>query len=350
MKDRPAWQTCEIIDILAQCVHGLISLHESPYPVIHKDIKPENILVMPDDHKPGPWIKLADFGLASEGTRCKVRMGTWLYAAPEAFSTEEECTSKIDVWSLGVVLMQLLLEGRLPAPENLPMQGPQWCKLLAEKATSNWEVYRNRDTNDPRLRKGTPSCGTRLWGMVSTMLTEDPKSRPSARECLEDVEQLCASSPRFLSEPAQGKLNQDPNQYPRKIASKSVCDGEDQQLLAQMDLDTGVEVAEALNDIESRTSKTPKQPQIDNPQPVGFGLVHGDFDKEEPADKEEQGSAATIKPRSHTKAPSAQSSRSQDSPKTHHGGPSASTITPRPPRRIASSEAEASDNRKKRQR
>ena len=370
-------------------------LHESANPVIHRDIRPENILVRPYDHHPSPWIKLADFGLAIEGTRCASRMGSWLYAAPEAFSTQEECTSKIDVWSLGVVLMQMLMHGRLPAPGNVPMQGPQWCKIIADKAKSNLKFYRNRDTNDRRLPQGTESFITALWSVVEMMLTQDPNLRPSARECLLPAQRLYLNAKQYLLNLAQGGPSQNPTQYPRNITSRSMADAEDERLLAQMDservfdskvngsvratsapehsmklssnspfnygelyksetatsanagmevaealndmefknetappgFDAGVEVAEALNDIKLGSRKTGKQPQRDNPQPVGFGLVHGDFDNE-PA-HQEQGSAATIKSEFDTKSPSPQPSRSQNSPKS---GPSASTPRP-PPRR-----------------
>lgn len=78
--------------------------------IVHRDIKPENILVTKNNR-----IKLIDFGL------CKVRVkksieneivGTGYYMAPEVILNEDYNT-KVDCWSLGVVLY-LLVSGYLP--------------------------------------------------------------------------------------------------------------------------------------------------------------------------------------------------------------------------------------------
>lgn len=88
--------------ILKHIAEGLVYLHNQR--VIHRDIKPENILMM------GGVPKIADFGsskiMMSSGA--KTYAGTQFYLAPEVFK-EEKYDGKADVWSLGIVSLELLV-------------------------------------------------------------------------------------------------------------------------------------------------------------------------------------------------------------------------------------------------
>ena len=86
--------------------------------VVHCDLKPGNILVTGDDDK--PQIKLLDFGIAqimeeSEGESSEIKAMTRAYASPEQISGDSTSTAT-DIYSLGVVLYQLLTECH-PDPE-----------------------------------------------------------------------------------------------------------------------------------------------------------------------------------------------------------------------------------------
>ena len=77
--------------------------------VTHRDMKPENILLVSnkmDDFR----VKIADLGFAQEFDREKgldLVLGTPLYMAPELV-LHQKYTEKVDVWSLGVIVYQLL--------------------------------------------------------------------------------------------------------------------------------------------------------------------------------------------------------------------------------------------------
>ena len=81
------------------------------YNIIHRDIKPANIFISDTDD-----YKLGDFGvarIASASTGASTRAGTVNYMAPEVFRGEKY-TANVDIYSLGLVMYQLLNANRMP--------------------------------------------------------------------------------------------------------------------------------------------------------------------------------------------------------------------------------------------
>jgi serine/threonine protein kinase len=93
--------------IVKQIMEGLNYMHQQM--VTHRDLKPENILLVSDD----PYdlsIRIADLGFAQKFEKDKsmnLVLGTPLYMSPELIR-RQQYNEKVDVWSLGVIVYQLL--------------------------------------------------------------------------------------------------------------------------------------------------------------------------------------------------------------------------------------------------
>jgi serine/threonine-protein kinase len=102
-----------VVDYIAQACEGIAEAHALG--MVHRDIKPSNLFLA--QRRDGTSvIKVLDFGVAVFGAAGKPRetdpVGTPQYMAPEVL-LGERVDARADVWSLGVVLFELLV-GRLP--------------------------------------------------------------------------------------------------------------------------------------------------------------------------------------------------------------------------------------------
>jgi tetratricopeptide (TPR) repeat protein len=95
----------KIIDVISQISEGLSKAHKAG--IVHRDIKPENIIIDQDAR-----VKILDFGLAklkgvSKLTKETSTLGTIHYMSPEQIQGKE-LNQTSDIWSLGIVLYELL--------------------------------------------------------------------------------------------------------------------------------------------------------------------------------------------------------------------------------------------------
>ena len=114
----------EVAEILQQAARGLNAAHKLG--IIHRDIKPDNIFLTHGDEGE-VIIKVVDFGIAklreaSTNTMTGMVLGTPAYLSCEQASgmRSEELDARSDVYSLGVVVYELL-SGRLPFQANTPI-------------------------------------------------------------------------------------------------------------------------------------------------------------------------------------------------------------------------------------
>ncbi|XP_016455553.2 serine/threonine-protein kinase PBL34 [Nicotiana tabacum] len=175
------------IKISLGAAKGLAFLHGGPEPVIYRDFKTSNILLDSEYN-----AKLSDFGLAKAGpqgdkTHVSTRVvGTYGYAAPEYVMTGH-LTSKSDVFSFGVVLLEILT-GRRSMDKKRP-SGEQnlvaWARpYLADKRKFYQLV-------DPRLELNYSVKGVQKIAQLAYMcLSRDPKSRPTMDEIVKALTPL----------------------------------------------------------------------------------------------------------------------------------------------------------------
>lgn len=102
-KDITLEQVIEYSIQLCDVVYYLHSLQ--PHAIIHKDIKPSNILITQDDK-----AVLIDFGISEErgSSRFILRAATNKYAAPEQLTHNQSVDSRSDIYSLGIVIHEML--------------------------------------------------------------------------------------------------------------------------------------------------------------------------------------------------------------------------------------------------
>jgi serine/threonine-protein kinase len=145
----------QVRSIIGQCALGLGVAHEAK--VVHRDVKPANILVREDG-----LVKLTDFGIAravdaSGHTRAGDLLGTPNYISPEQ-ALGRPATGASDLYSLGVVGHEML-SGSKPFDKGTPI------------ATAMSHLHEP----PPPLPDGVPED---LVGVIEHLLEKDPRDRP----------------------------------------------------------------------------------------------------------------------------------------------------------------------------
>jgi aminoglycoside phosphotransferase (APT) family kinase protein len=183
-----------------QVCDALMAAHEGPEPVVHRDLKLEN-LMLTKDRSGGEMVKVLDFGIAKIAEReadsrltTVGALGTPGYAAPEQLRAEQ-VDGRTDLFAFGVILYALLT-GRDP-----------WLGKLAHEPTHQiYELMAASDRAQPLpMAKTGVNVAPALGNVVLRLLQREPDDRfQSARELRDalqhvlgggDVEAVPASAP-----------------------------------------------------------------------------------------------------------------------------------------------------------
>ena len=157
IKRRGALNLTEAIDIMLQITSGIACAHDSY--IIHRDIKPQNIMILEDGR-----VKITDFGIAmalnsNELTQTNSVMGSVHYLPPEQASGSGS-TIKSDIYSIGILMFELIT-GKVPfkgdnaveiAIKHMKNSIPSVCKINPEIPQSVENIILKACAKNPKNR------------------------------------------------------------------------------------------------------------------------------------------------------------------------------------------------------
>ena len=180
IKKRGSLTLPEVVDIMLQLTSAVAHAHESY--IIHRDIKPQNVIILEDGR-----VKIMDFGIAvalnaGEFTQTNSVMGTVYYIPPEQ-ANGGAATIKSDIYSLGI-LMYELVTGHVPFKGDNPVEVaikhmnepiPSICEYDPEMPQSIENIILRASAKNPKNRYES------AWDMhedLETALNKDRFNEP----------------------------------------------------------------------------------------------------------------------------------------------------------------------------
>ena len=158
----------EVIDIMNQLTDGLAHAHDAY--IIHRDIKPQNIMIEDDG-----LIKITDFGIAmalnsTQLTQTNSVMGSVHYLPPEQ-ANGKGSTMKSDIYSLGILMYELLTG-------NVPFKGDNAVEIALKHLKERL----------PSIRRQNPTIPQSVENIVLKATAKNPKNRyDSVKEMHDDL-------------------------------------------------------------------------------------------------------------------------------------------------------------------
>jgi eukaryotic-like serine/threonine-protein kinase len=203
VRERGAMDERQALELIVQVARALE--HAEKLGLVHRDIKPDNIMVTRER-----VVKLLDLGLAklrADGeniSRRNVAVGTPNYISPEQATGHEDIDTRSDIYSLGVTLFYCLTA-------RIPFEGPPEVVM-----------YRHIHEPPPHPKNFRPDLAETTCTLLKTMMAKRPEDRQaSAMQLVSDMEQLLRTGklPGFSETPppAQGlRLRRDTGPQRRK--------------------------------------------------------------------------------------------------------------------------------------
>lgn len=179
----------EAVRIITEAAQALHQAHQRG--MIHRDVKPDNIMVTPDGR-----VKLADLGLVKELdgdlnlTRTGRGLGTPHFMAPEQFRNAKNANVRCDIYSLAATLY-MMVTGQMPFAACPPL-----------------DAFMKKLNNDlPAPRKLVPGLSAPLDAAIRAAMAADPDQRPAT--CQEFIEDLTGTGSRKLPQETPARPSPD---------------------------------------------------------------------------------------------------------------------------------------------
>ncbi|KAK3086775.1 hypothetical protein FSP39_023122 [Pinctada imbricata] len=166
------------MEITRSVIKAVAYLHNQSPPIIHMDIKPENVLVSRELKR----IRLCNLGISKLKTMNSsistsmgsLQPGTLAYQAPEVFMNQSSATSYSDIWSTGCTILELFTEM------------PAWS-IPPDDDLGAYILTRMKDCHPPDAMQAFLSIfpeNCKFKEIIRMALSYDAKNRPSALELL----------------------------------------------------------------------------------------------------------------------------------------------------------------------
>ncbi len=180
---KPGLPLVDTLRVARQLAAALTAAHAKG--IVHRDLKPDNLMLIPDpdlDHPGRERLKILDFGIAKvlmagtpggAATRHGLLIGTPQYMSPEQCRGAASVDEKTDVYSLGIILYQLLTQ-------TTPFDQEEVGSILAA------HIYEPV----PPLRNAAPAVPAELAELVHRLLAKDKTQRPTMKQVGEELEVL----------------------------------------------------------------------------------------------------------------------------------------------------------------
>jgi serine/threonine-protein kinase len=236
----------ESIDFALQILSGLEAAHALG--VVHRDLKPDNVFVTSSPG--GPVAKLIDFGIAKikesgeykQGlTFAGILMGTPEYMAPEQLFSANAVDHRADLYSLGVMLFEMLAGQR-------PAEGDSPAAIVAQVQSGAAK----------RLNQLMPELPTELVDVVHAAISANPSDRFDSAYAMRTALARCAGR---LSHAGQLAANA-PFIATAPQPARAPTNAPQQSAVPRTDPPVEVAAAAAARRPESRVAEAPAAPRV----------------------------------------------------------------------------------------
>jgi serine/threonine protein kinase len=164
----------EVLTVMKQVAGGLQAIHGVG--LVHRDVKPENII---EDH--GKY-KIADFGVAMSGDEDALPFVTNKYAAPEVLLEPENIGPSSDIYSLGIMAIEMLLGPRRfeeAVREAIAADKRLQLPAIKDSAQAFWQRWVASPVELPPLNKIESTISPELASILADMTRRDRAVRIS---------------------------------------------------------------------------------------------------------------------------------------------------------------------------
>ena len=216
IKKRGSLTLPEVVDIMLQLTSAIAHAHESY--IIHRDIKPQNVIILEDGR-----VKIMDFGIAvalnaGELTQTNSVMGTVYYIPPEQ-ANGGKADIKSDIYSLGI-LMYELVTGHVPFKGDNPVE----------------VAIKHMNEELPSICEYDPDMPQSIENIILRAAAKNPQNRySSAKEMHDDLKTALDkerfNEPKIVYEYSEKSFDTDATETPKRARRerKTIEDEEDKE-------------------------------------------------------------------------------------------------------------------------